>query len=134
MHTFRREGPRIGIEALCWEIVDRAEVSGIAVDLSSMGVRIERPYVGGRTRREVPLQLEVPGIDEIMWARGDAVYDVVVPGGPTGLVRRTGYHLTLAASRDLRLLKEFVCYRAFDLPDELELAPYNARYASTMRS
>ena len=138
MHTLRRLGPRIGIEAMCWELVDRAEISGIAVDLSSMGVRIERPYVGGKTRREVPLQLEVPGIDEVMWARGDAVYDVVVPGGPTGLVRRTGYHLTLAASRDLRLLKEFVheTHRAFVIDDDmLELGYwYNAKYASTMRS
>ena len=108
MHAFRRESPRIGIEAMCWELVDRHEVGGLAVDLSSMGLRIERPYVGGPTRREVPLQIEVPGIDEIMWARGDAVFDTVVPGGPTGLLRRTGYHLTLAAMRDFRLIKEFV--------------------------
>ncbi len=108
MHAFRRESPRICVEALCWELVDRHEVSGLAVDLSTMGLRIERPYVGGPTRQQVPLQIEVPGIDEIMWARGDAVFDLVVPGGPTGLVRRTGYHLTLAASRDLRLLGEFV--------------------------
>ena len=107
MHAFRRESPRIGVEALCWELVDRHEVSGLAVDLSTMGLRIERPYVGGQTRRQVPLQIEIPGIDEIMWARGDAVFDTVVPG-PTGLTRRTGYHLTLAASRDMRLLSEFV--------------------------
>ncbi len=113
MHEFRREGPRIDVEALCWELVDRHEISGLAVDLSAMGVRLERPYTGGPTRREVPLQLEVPGIDEIMWARGDAVFDVIVPaagprGGAFGLLRRTGYRLVLAATRDLRMLKELV--------------------------
>lgn len=141
MHAFRRESPRIGVEALCWELVDRHEVSGLAVDLSTMGLRIERPYVGGHTRREVPLQIEVPGIDEVMWARGDAVFDTVVPGGPTGLLRRTGYHLTLAASRDMRMLKEFVfeTHKSRSIDDDmLELgywtAPsYSARYASTIR-
>lgn len=108
MHEFRRECPRVDVETLCWELVDRHEVSSLGVDLSQMGLRVERPYVGGHTRQQVSLQIEVPGIDEVMWARGDAVYDVVVAGGPTGLVRRTGYHLTLAAGRDLRMLKEFV--------------------------
>lgn len=146
MHAFRRQSPRIGIAALCWELVDRHEVSGLAVDLSALGLRIERPYVGGHTRREVPLQIEVPGIDEVMWARGDAVYDVVVAGGPTGLVRRTGYHLTLAASRDMRLLEAFVhethlttTIGEAEDDDLLELGywtspAYSARYASTMRS
>lgn len=114
MHEhYRREGPRIGIAALCWELVEGRERSALAVDLSPAGVRIERPYTGGPTRREVPLQLEVPGIDEVMWARGDACFDVLVPdrspaGGPLGLIRRTGYRLAGAAARDLRLLKELV--------------------------
>lgn len=88
-------------------MIDGKEASGLALDLSSMGLRIERPYVGGRTRREVQLEFEVPGIDEVMWAKGDATFDTVVPG-PSGLIRRTGYRLVLAANRDLRMLKEFV--------------------------
>lgn len=119
MQDFRREGPRIDVEALCWELVDGHETSGLAIDLSSTGLRIERPYVGGPTRREVPLQLEVPGIDEVMWARADACFDILVPersarGGPLGLIRRTGYRIALAARRDLKMLEEFVVetYRA----------------------
>lgn len=104
---------------MCWELVDGQETSGLALDLSPSGLRIERPYMGGPTRREVPLQLEVPGIDEVMWARGDACFDVLVPtrtaaGGPLGLIRRTGYRIVLAARRDFRMLEEFVVetYRA----------------------
>jgi hypothetical protein len=113
MREFRRESPRIGIEALCWELVADREVSGLAVELSPHGLRIERPYTGGPTRREVPLQIEVPGIDEVMWARADACFDQVVPatgpaGGALGLVRRTGYRITAAAARDLRLIEELV--------------------------
>lgn len=113
MRDFRRESPRIEVEALCWELIEDRETSGLAIDLSPLGLRIERPYTGGPTRREVPLQLEVPGIDEVMWAKADACFDVLVPkagpaGGALGLVRRTGYRIALAAARDLRMLKEFV--------------------------
>ena len=67
------------MEALCWEIVGERESSALCVDLSTEGVRVERPFTGGRIVREVPLQLEVPGIDEVMWAKGDVVFDQLVP-------------------------------------------------------
>ena len=107
----RRTSPRIDVEAMCWELVGDREISSLVVDLSSDGARLERPFVGGRIAREVPLQLEIPGIDEVMWAPGDVVFDQVVAGpdkGPFGLVRRTGFHITLAAARDLRLVRDFV--------------------------
>lgn len=107
MKTLRRESPRVDVEALCWEVVAGKEASTMAIDLSSMGLRIERPYVGGPTRREVQLEIEVPGIDEIMWAKGEACFDMVVDG-PHGLLRRTGYRLAAAARRDLKMLREFV--------------------------
>jgi hypothetical protein len=112
MRDPRRISPRIDVEALCWELVGERETSAIAVDLSTEGLRIERPFIGGRIEREVPLQLEVPGIDEVMWAKGDVVFDRLVQdkvhGGPFGLIRRTGFRIALAAARDLRLLRDFV--------------------------
>jgi PilZ domain len=113
MRIHRRESPRIEVEAMCWEMTEGKELSGLALDLSSGGLRIERPYVGGATRREVQLEIEVPGIDEVMWARGDVCFDVLVPnataaGGPLGLIRRTGYRIARAAQRDMRMLREVV--------------------------
>jgi hypothetical protein len=113
MRIHRRESPRIEVEAMCWEMAEGKELSGLALDLSSGGLRIERPYVGGATRREVQLEIEVPGVDEVMWARGDVCFDVLVPtstpaGGPLGLIRRTGYRIANAAQRDLRMLREVV--------------------------
>lgn len=133
MTELRRASPRVDVEALCWEVVDgRRSSTCLAVDLSSMGVRVERPYVGGQRLREVHLELEVPGIDEVMWARGDVASDWLVPatgpaGGSLGFVRRTGYRLVLAAARDLRILKEYVfetdrVRRRAAQPDELMLA------------
>jgi hypothetical protein len=135
---FRRESPRIDIDALCWEVIDGKEASGLAVDLSSMGLRIERPYSGGPTRKEVQLEIEVPGIDEIVWAKGEASSDILVPtslpaGGPMGLIRRTGYRLILAAQRDLRMIKELVWetakLRAYHMleDDDVELGHWSAR-------
>jgi len=113
------------MEALCWEIVGERESSALVVDLSTEGARLERPFTGGRIVREVPLQLEVPGIDEVMWARGDVVFDTLVPSkspgaGPFGLLRRTGYRIVLAAQRDLRLLKDYVfeMHRAKEIANE----------------
>jgi hypothetical protein len=113
MVIHRRESPRIDVQAMCWELIDGREHSGLAVDLSSHGLRIERPYTGGATKREVQLELEVPGIDEVIWARGDATFDVLVPtrsaaGGPLELIRRTGYRIALAATRDMKMLREVV--------------------------
>src|ERR1051326_1923038 len=110
-HDPRRTSPRIDVEALCWEMIGDEEISGLVVDLSSEGARLERPYVGGRIAGSVPLQLEVPGIDEVMWAKGEVVFDQLVPPAratPFGLLRRTGYRIALAAARDLRLLRDYV--------------------------
>ncbi len=131
MRDFRRESPRIDVEAMCWEIVDGRETSSLAVDLSTAGLRVERPYVGGPTLREVPLQLEIPGIDEVMWAKADACFDTIVPshtpaGGRFGLIRRTGYRIALAAARDLRLLREFVVETARLRDREMEFDLFDA--------
>jgi hypothetical protein len=115
MHDLRRVSPRIDVEALCWETIGDRERSALLVDVSTEGARVERPYIGGRIEYEVPLQIEVPGIDEVMWARGDVVFDKLVQarngkpnGGPFGLIRRTGYRIAIAAQRDLRLLRDYV--------------------------
>jgi hypothetical protein len=126
MRDPRRVSPRIDVEALCWEIIGEKETSALAVDLSTEGLRIERPYLGGRIEREMPLQLEVPGIDEVMWAKAEVVFDKVVPSklnaGPFGLIRRTGFHIALAAARDLRMIRDFVFdrYERFRVEDEEE--------------
>ena len=114
MNDIRRHSPRIGIEAVCWEILDDTEATGITVDLSAHGLCLERPYAGGPTRKDVAMQIEIPGMDEVMWAKAEASFDVLIPtgspgrGGPLGLVRRTGYRIITAARRDLRNLREFV--------------------------
>src|ERR1700691_2247121 len=108
-----RLDPRLPVDAMCWEMVDGKEAVGLAVNLSPHGVRVERPFTGGPTLRGVPLQLEVPEVDEVIWDKGEPMFaHVVMVGGE--LVRRTGYRIVAVATRDLRLLRELVFdrYRA----------------------
>jgi hypothetical protein len=104
---YRRQQPRISLESFCVEIVDGVERPVLAVDLSEGGVRISRPWFAGRTPKELQLELEIPGVDELMWARGRTCFDQVrqVNGE---LWRTTGILLAGAASRDLKLLRELV--------------------------
>ena len=106
----RRTVPRSQVAATCWEVIAGQERSGVVVDLSWEGVRLERPFVGGITAEHAQLEIDVPGLDEVIWAKAGACFDEVVAapvgsltGGPLGLVRRTGYRLLTAAARDLRL-------------------------------
>ncbi len=112
MRDLRRVSPRIDVEALCWEVVGDKERSAMLLDISTEGARVERPFIGGRIEHEVPLQIEVPGIDEVMWAKGEVVFDRLIEarsnGGPFGLIRRTGYRIAVAAARDLRMLRDYV--------------------------
>jgi hypothetical protein len=113
-HDFRRVAPRVHVAASCLEVEDHRERTGLVVDLSPRGARLERPYIGGPTPSEVYLEIIVPEIDEIIVARGEPCFDEVrAPllaslGGPLGMIRRTGYRIVDACTRDLRLLKEFV--------------------------
>jgi hypothetical protein len=110
----RRLDPRVDVETFCSELLPREERPALVVDLSPVGARIERPYVGGPTPREIDLELEVPEVDEVIWARAEVCFDVVsqapagTHGGPFGLLRTTGLRLVRAASRDLRLLRDCV--------------------------
>lgn len=103
----RRLGPRVAVEGLCNEIAGGAERPALVLDLSPAGLRLERPFVGGRSPRDVQLELEVPEIDEILWARGQVCFDELRRSAG-GLVRATGIRLVAAAARDLRLLRDWV--------------------------
>jgi hypothetical protein len=107
MWDFRRK-PRQRVEAFCTEIVDGRERHGMVLDVSEEGVRLTRPFVvGQRRRRELQLEFELPGIDEVMWARGEICFDQLRPG-PAGILRTTGVRLARAAARDLRMLRDYV--------------------------
>jgi hypothetical protein len=111
----RRTVPRTAVTAGCWEVIGGMERRAGVVDLSWEGVRLERPFLGGTTPGNVQLEIDVAGLDEVIWAKAGACFDEVVAapvgsrlGGPLGLVRRTGFRLLAAAGRDLRMLRDYL--------------------------
>lgn len=106
----RRTSPRLGVEAFCIEIAEGRERHALIADVSESGVRLTRPYAGGRTPEVVQLEIELPGLDEVIWAKGQVCFDQI-RRDLGALVRTTGVRFAAAASRDLRLVRDYV----FDL-------------------
>jgi hypothetical protein len=103
------------------------------VDLSADGLRIQRPVISMSRARVIQLELEVPEVDEIIWASGEICFDEVhrvrSPSGLglSGLVRTSGVRVTAASSRHRRLLREYV-YDNWAPPPIEDWAPRAACY------
>ena len=110
---WKREYPRVPVEALCTELDDEQLRHALVVDLSANGLRIQRP-LGGWSPRRVQLEFEIPEIDEVVWAQGVIRFDEAwcVPASAdvalAGIVRTTGIELIAAAERHRRMLREYV--------------------------
>jgi hypothetical protein len=111
MGLSKRLDPRIPVDTLCSEVVDDREHFGVLVELSPNGVRLERPLVGRREGNIVQLEFELPDADEIIWAKGEVCFDRYgrgSDGSGVNAVRTTGVRLVAAASRHLRMLRDWV--------------------------
>lgn len=84
------------------------------VDLSSAGLRIELPFDHTATSRTIQLEIELPGVDEILWAGGQVTFAHLSPlggyhaDGQPRLWCRAGVRIDAAAGRDRRLLRDYV--------------------------
>lgn len=99
-------GPRIAVDSLCSEVVGQELRDALVIDLSEDGLRLQRPIGGPRTR-SLQLELEIPGIDELVWASGEICFDEVWRV-PAGITRTSGVRLVAAAQRHKRMLREYV--------------------------
>lgn len=106
---WKRLNPRIQVDSLCSELVDDREHFGNVLDLSPEGIRFVRPLGGRRDSPIVQLEFELPEADEIVWAKGEVVFDRygrLADGAAP--VRTTGVKLIAAATRHLRMLRDWV--------------------------
>lgn len=109
---WQRLGPRVAVQSLCSELYDEDLRHALVVDLSEDGLRIQRPIGGPRTR-ELQLELEIPEVDEIAWARGEIRFDEVwrlprrADGSLSGVVRTSGVRIVSTTTRHRRLLREY---------------------------
>ena len=108
----RRVSPRVEANSLCSELNGDRVRHALVVDVSEHGIRLQRP-LGGPRRRDIQLEIELPGVDEIVWARGEICFDEVwnVRGGDRalgGILRTSGVRILSTAARHRRLVREYV--------------------------
>ncbi len=83
-------------------------------DVSAIGVRLERPFDPRTARRQVQLEIELPGLDEVVWARGEVTFAVLTPlpgktiDGAPRFWCRAGLRLAGVCQRERRLLRDYV--------------------------
>jgi len=110
----RRHAPRIPLDGLCG-VVSKDELRHAALlDLSALGLRLERLFDPALASRVVQLEIELPGTDEIVWARGEVTFAHLSPMGgqhPDGQPRlrcRAGIRIDRVAGHERRLLRDYV--------------------------
>jgi hypothetical protein len=110
----RRLAPRIVVDGLCGVVANQDLRHAALSELSAIGLRIELPFDRCAATRTIQLEIELPGVDEIIWARGHVTFAHLSPMGgihPDGQPRlwcRAGIHIEDAARTDRRLLRDYV--------------------------
>ncbi len=80
-------------------------------DLSTTGLRLERPFDPATARPVVQLEIELPGIDEIVWTSAIVTHAYLTPIAGTGGKRfwcRAGLRLGDSSRRERRMLHDYV--------------------------
>ena len=110
----RRLAPRILVEGLCG-IVANDELSHASLrDLSEIGLRLERPFDPKTARPVVQLEIELPGIDDVLWARAAVSFAILTPmpgrtaDGQPRFWCSAGLRLVDVCRRERSLLRDYV--------------------------
>lgn len=83
-------------------------------DLSEGGLRLERPFDPKTARPIVQLEIELPGIDDVLWARAEVSFAVLTPmsgrtaDGQPRFLCRAGLRLAGICYRERNLLRDYV--------------------------
>jgi hypothetical protein len=109
----RRQEPRVPAPGgFCTEIADDHERFAMVSDVSPTGLRLHRPYRGRAASATVQLELDLPGVDELIWAKGVVCFDSVWRGAEGQWLQTSGIELAGAAGRHFRILRDFALAEA----------------------
>ena len=110
----RRRAPRIHVDGLCGVVANDDLQPAAMSNLSTLGLRVERPFDPKTASPVVQLEIELPGIDEIVWVSASVTHAHLTPmpgRGADGQPRfwcRAGLRIANASQRELRLLRDYV--------------------------
>ena len=100
----RRFGCRVPLEMFLNEYVDDRLHRCLTTNVSESGLYVHKlRALSARRPRPLQLEFELPGTNEIIWARGEVAYEAADP-----LFHGTGIRLTGIAGLHARLLRDFV--------------------------
>ena len=83
-------------------------------DLSTLGLRVERPFDPKTAKPIVQLEIELPGLDEVVWASATVshAYLTPMPGrtadGQPRFWCRAGLRIAATSQRERRMLLDYV--------------------------
>jgi len=112
----RRRAPRISVDGLCGVVSNDDLHPASMSNLSTLGLRLERPFDPKTARRVeiVQLEIELPGIDEILWASAAVTHAYLTPmpgrtaDGQPRFWCRAGLRIANASTRERTLLRDYV--------------------------
>ncbi len=110
----RRRAPRISIDGFCNVAVANDLHHASLSNLSTLGFHVERPFDPATARPVVQLEIELPGLDEILWASATVTraYLSPMPGrtanGQPRFWCRAGLVLGDTSRRERVLLRDYV--------------------------
>ena len=110
----RRRASRISIDGLCGVVAKDDLTHASLRDLSDVGVRLERVFDPKTATSIVQLEIELPGIDEVVWARAVVKHAVLTPlpgRTPEGQPRfwcRAGLRLGGVCRAERQMLHDYV--------------------------
>jgi hypothetical protein len=110
----RRRAPRISIDGFCGVANANDYTHASLSNLSTLGLRLERQYDPAKARPVVQLEIELPGLDEVVWTSAIVTRAFLTPMGgtrPDGQPRfwcRAGLVIGDTSRRERRLLRDYV--------------------------
>ena len=109
--------PRISVAGFCGVAIANDLRHASLSSLSTLGLRLERPYDPATAKPVVQLEIELPGLDEVVWASATVTRAFLTPmrgRSPDGQPRfwcRAGLVIGDTSRRERRMLQDYVIDR-----------------------
>ena len=110
----RRRAPRITVDGLCGVAAGDDLRPATLSNLSTLGLRAERVFDPKTARPVVQLEIELPNVDEVLWASAAVTHAYLTPlPGRTADDQprfwcRAGLRIVNTSRRESRLLRDYV--------------------------
>lgn len=109
----RRRAPRVPVDGLCGVASHNDLYHASMSDLSTTGLRLERVFDPKSAKPIVQLEIELPGIDEVVWASAAVTHAFLTPIGRThdGQPRfwcKAGLRIADASRAERTMLRDYV--------------------------